>query len=198
MAVISKKSSTAQPKPNRNGKILIGMLVTALLVLAAGYFIKDKTGTPIITALLRTTKSSFSSADDTKVANSSSVAEKTAEDPSRTVTPRQDAQTAKPADKQDDSATITTEKSGSQSDAKIALLPDTPKGGEQASQKDSEAAPLAAPEKLPKTAELPPPQFEILRVENDGSVVIAGQGPANSLVEIVEGDTVHGLSLIHI
>ncbi|MEO3998663.1 LysM peptidoglycan-binding domain-containing protein [Mesorhizobium sp. CAU 1732] len=64
---------------------------------------------------------------------------------------------------------------------------------------DEAAAPPAAEGEVPlpgdpsttdKQARLTPPTFDLLRVEPDGSVVIAGKGAAGAQIEILEGDKV--------
>jgi nucleoid-associated protein YgaU len=49
-----------------------------------------------------------------------------------------------------------------------------------------------APATEPAKADIVPPAFDILRVEPDGSIVIAGQAPAGSKVEILTGSKVVG------
>lgn len=44
------------------------------------------------------------------------------------------------------------------------------------------------PQTAPKQGRLAPPNFDILRVEPDGSVVVAGTAPATARVEILHGD----------
>ncbi|MCL7997883.1 LysM peptidoglycan-binding domain-containing protein [Brucella sp. 21LCYQ03] len=64
------------------------------------------------------------------------------------------------------------------------------KPAEAAAQQSAEQkAPAASPE-APKEAKVP--VFDILRVETDGSVVIAGQAAANAAVEIISGSKVLG------
>ena len=46
------------------------------------------------------------------------------------------------------------------------------------------------PQTTPKQARLLPPTFDLLRVEPDGSVVIAGKATPKVLVEVLDGDTV--------
>ncbi|MCG6857298.1 MAG: LysM peptidoglycan-binding domain-containing protein [Salaquimonas sp.] len=91
----------------------------------------------------------------------------------------------------------------------VAALPQTeksdrPAGAEQGTQpragqgteQPAETAPTAETE--PEKGEQPQqaesartePSFDVLRVEKDGSTVIAGTGPANSLVEILSGGQV--------
>jgi nucleoid-associated protein YgaU len=57
---------------------------------------------------------------------------------------------------------------------------------------DPTAAATPAPATEPAKAEIVPPAFDILRVEPDGSIVIAGQAPAGSKVEILAGSKVVG------
>lgn len=57
---------------------------------------------------------------------------------------------------------------------------------------DPTAAATPAPATDPAKAEIVPPAFDILRVEPDGSIVIAGQAPAGSKVEILAGSKVVG------
>ncbi len=69
------------------------------------------------------------------------------------------------------------------------------KAAEDPAAKPSEqvaSLPETKPEAKPEVSTADPklPTFDVLRVEKDGSVVIAGSGPANSLVEIMEGDEV--------
>ena len=68
--------------------------------------------------------------------------------------------------------------------------------------KEAEKSAMVEPQKLLQdqakpeiTIEKPKlPEFGLLRVERDGSVVIAGTAPGNSPVEIVQGDQVLGKS----
>lgn len=74
--------------------------------------------------------------------------------------------------------------------AQIAALPqdEQPTDEPQAeAAPESEPAPVEAPAPL---AELPAPRFDILRVEPDGSAVIAGSAPAESTVELLEAEMV--------
>lgn len=50
----------------------------------------------------------------------------------------------------------------------------------------------AAPATDPAKAEIVPPSFDLLRVEPDGSIVIAGKAPSGSKVEILTGSKVIG------
>jgi nucleoid-associated protein YgaU len=52
--------------------------------------------------------------------------------------------------------------------------------------------PVPAPVTDPAKAEIVPPAFDILRVEPDGSIVIAGKAPSGSKVEILTGSKVVG------
>lgn len=63
-----------------------------------------------------------------------------------------------------------------------ALVPQTPADAPAATEQ-AEPAPEAV-------AELPVPRFDLLRVEPDGSAVIAGSAPADSAVELLKGATV--------
>ncbi|TWG67626.1 LysM peptidoglycan-binding domain-containing protein [Aminobacter sp. J44] len=47
----------------------------------------------------------------------------------------------------------------------------------------------AEPQTTEKEARLPAPNFDVLRVEADGSVVVAGTAPAKAKVEVLHGDT---------
>ena len=60
--------------------------------------------------------------------------------------------------------------------AQIASIPEKP--------------PEAKQEVAPKLVEYPLPKFDLLRVEKDGSAVIAGSAPAGSKVEIFDGDMI--------
>ncbi len=70
----------------------------------------------------------------------------------------------------------------------------------QGQQKPAEAMPEPAtaqaapetPKEAPKEAKVP--AFDILRVEPDGSVVIAGQAAANAAVEVISGSKVLGMT----
>lgn len=62
---------------------------------------------------------------------------------------------------------------------KVASLPK-----KQAETKTAEQSAVAS------APEHPLPKFDILRVETDGSAVIAGTAPAGSMVEILDGDTI--------
>ena len=60
----------------------------------------------------------------------------------------------------------------------------------QEQQKPAEVTPEPATPEAPKEAKVP--AFDILRVEPDGSVVIAGQAAANAAVEVISGSKVLG------
>ncbi|MEJ5079302.1 MULTISPECIES: LysM peptidoglycan-binding domain-containing protein [unclassified Ochrobactrum] len=64
------------------------------------------------------------------------------------------------------------------------------KPAETAAQQSAEQTTPAASTEAPKEAKIP--SFDILRVETDGSVVIAGQAAANAAVEIISGSKVLG------
>ena len=79
----------------------------------------------------------------------------------------------------------------------VAALPQAEKSdlvavGDQASGQQAETAPKAdaAPEQQQPAAGLVDPRFDVLRVEKDGSTVIAGSGPANSTIDVVSGGQV--------
>jgi len=70
------------------------------------------------------------------------------------------------------------------------LVGDPADSGEEVAALPETDQPPSQPEATIEEPELP--TFDILRVEPDGSVVIAGQAPANSKVEIVLGERVLG------
>jgi nucleoid-associated protein YgaU len=53
-------------------------------------------------------------------------------------------------------------------------------------------APAAADPAKPQAAQIVPPTFDVLRVEPDGSIVIAGKAPGGSNVEVLAGSKVIG------
>jgi nucleoid-associated protein YgaU len=58
--------------------------------------------------------------------------------------------------------------------------------------KPADPAATPAPATDPAKVEIVPPSFDLLRVEPDGSIVIAGKAPASSKVEILTGSKVIG------
>lgn len=73
-------------------------------------------------------------------------------------------------------------------EAPLAPIEKQPKQPEVASVPKQEVQP--APEPTPEVITPQPPEFDVLRVEKDGSVVIAGRALANSKVEIIENGEV--------
>ena len=74
----------------------------------------------------------------------------------------------------------------------VAALPKAVKSDSPAgTEKPASATPQAeAPKEAAPQAELAEPRFDVLRVEKDGSTVIAGTGPSSSRIEIVSGGKV--------
>lgn len=71
----------------------------------------------------------------------------------------------------------------------VAALPDTQAPATPPAAVDP-APPAADPETTDKQSRLAPPTFDLLRVEPDGSMLVAGNAVAGSQVEVVTGDTV--------
>ena len=73
--------------------------------------------------------------------------------------------------------------------------PDAAAPGEEPAGDEAEAAPEAAagdPATTPRTDRLPAPVFDVLRVEPDGSVLVAGKAGAGARVEVLSGEAVLG------
>lgn len=83
--------------------------------------------------------------------------------------------------------------------AMVAALPETPPAQQpqEAPPAASEAVPLPEdPATTEKQDRLVAPSFDLLRVEPNGSVVIAGKGPANATVEAMTGEVVLGATTV--
>jgi nucleoid-associated protein YgaU len=77
----------------------------------------------------------------------------------------------------------------SQADPKVARLPQAPGATGPAPDTPAGDAPAAG---TPAAEEVLPPSFDVVRVEGDGSIVIAGKAAAKATVEIVTGARVIG------
>lgn len=79
---------------------------------------------------------------------------------------------------------------------KTGRLPETAPTMQEAAQPGEDAAAGQAPageaQNAARNEEVSPPSFDLVRVEPDGSMVIAGQAPANARVEILQGTRVLG------
>nr|WP_250812901.1 LysM peptidoglycan-binding domain-containing protein [Neorhizobium tomejilense] len=68
-----------------------------------------------------------------------------------------------------------------------ARAPDAAKPADQAAATAPPASPSAAGQTAPQAAAMTPPSFDVLRVEPDGSTVIAGRAAPHSKLEVTDG-----------
>ncbi|SMC50454.1 LysM domain-containing protein [Fulvimarina manganoxydans] len=93
--------------------------------------------------------------------------------PGAEITPEKDAEAAK-----------------EKGDPQTADFSQTPRSSETATAKDKPSSSTTDAQSSPTPADLP--TFDVLRVEPDGSMVVAGHGPANAMIRLENGDKTLG------